>query len=1149
MSLTNSLCRGYDVNTTNGNVLGGSNDVSKMTKGQFLDMLSADPIMRDFRGFMASLPLSVKELERFRVTVLRDPESFLYKNAHDDVIGRIQVGNAGKVLQQQAVIRTYLTAEQKSIVSESRPHLNIKYLDKELMGHGMAHAQRTLDCVEQMRMVPAGESVLEIGGNLVTTILKGLDNWTVTAPRINFRDGVRGSSYKAFSRRVLSGVVKLSDRAQIVWNKWNEDNDSVCLFQRAEDVCKKFDWVYAQHSLYDVGLDNLMKIMHNTSAKGCYGSLIMNVNTLNEIKGELPALGGYFERCDKDNTSISFGFHGDPSMMYTHEFDKYKEYYNDKLISYKGIDYLYKVYDRSADTVKYMCMRLGDAVKHKTFTNPVYVKTGLSGWLRIKAPIVNVDTPVTSLRHVRHIEYVVPGATFWAALERLKVEGGKWERSHIYNYVRSQDVRLVINNVCVKATDKIPTDVFSHLVSVLHVLSEYEIAEERTNIKEVSAAMQDRRFGGSEKGFFAGVWRSFVRSVGNGFSGLRNDIRESLLLKVKALGDIPTITACSDLELFSERVGQAYTSGRGCETVVPEAFEDLDNDETRARLINEALLDEELSEEEKEELRSYLDTPDDSSSDSEVDLSCVSSGGSEISTALTDFDASKPEILDDGDYLAGVEYDGEVVLAIQEYSNIQKYLHDEVVGEVKYFWNQTSNLDRSPGKNISDCRRPNKKKAGDLSVDELTHNYLFVVDGIVSHALLPKVGTADDYSCVIRFDNNKRVSIINKSGVAYVDVPNGWYYVNDNLKVFNAQGLNNAAMSVLLDPSLIKLPKNVTMVDGVPGCGKTTYICDELFECYDSGIYNFVVLVASKKSCVDTKDRLLYGREHDKLWCAEISKRVRTLDSFLLRPFKDSPDILFIDEGRMAHSGQLLMVMSMLTPRRVKVLGDPQQVPYVNFSKVSMLYRDFTMWNDIETKFDTYRLSVKAAACVLHMYEGKLRVKGVKNNGSPYMGELSVVKINSINDIPKEDVMHSCFMQAEKETLLKGKYCKNHSRSSEHSCKVKTVVEIQGSDTDNLSIVRFESRVLKDSIYSEAKRVNSVLTRSCNKVTYYTACDTDMLATWIRVGCTYENMARVRGEYDGFDDDGKFVYNLKKPYVAPKFSQLASAAGFVSSVY
>jgi len=332
----------------------------------------------------------------------------------------------------------------------------------------------------------------------------------------------------------------------------------------------------------------------------------------------------------------------------------------------------------------------------------------------------------------------------------------------------------------------------------------------------------------------------------------------------------------------------------------------------------------------------------------------------------------------------------------------------------------------------------------------------------------------------------------------------------------------------------------------VPGCGKTTYICNLIEQYRDTDCKDFMVLVAAKKSREDTFNRLCDGVDVDDPWYNVLKERVRTVDSFCLRPGLYKPELLLFDEARMLHSGQVIMAINLLKPKRVVMLGDPQQVPYVNFTNVLMLHGEFKWHTSVEHQYNTYRLPVRVAAIVSHMYDGMLRVKGTKDNGKPYDGDVAVVKINSLSEVPRiPGTFYMCFFQYEKVELLHGGFCPNHSRNPDHVCNVATVVEAQGSDKRDVIIVRLDNRGRTGTIQSEARRVNSALTRCWKSVKYYTTYDNDMMSTWIRVGDTDDNRRRVLGEFDiNLGDGGDIEYNILNDYKPPAFGALARRKGF-----
>lgn len=1128
----------------------------------FLASVSADTSVSHMRDFLGVTGLSTSMLETLVNTMKRDPSSPVYTRATQKLVSSLNKREEEVSSRLTVHVRPFLTAEQKHVVSASRPHLNIKFGDTQHMSHSMANMQRKLDEAEQVRLIPDTDSVLEIGGNPVSAILRGRENWIVTTPIIDLRDGQRGNAFAKFVDSVKRGSKVLRPESQRVWNKYIQNPGSFVRKECAEKIKDvQVDWIYAQHSLYDVGLENLACIMFNTKARGCYGSIVMNESTLYEESGELPALGGYFERCGKNMEYIQFGFHGDPSFLYRHKFSEYAKYFYSTTLYYRGELYAYTVYNRYADTVQYRCMRMSNTRIYEPLPSLVYKFTGKAKWLRITGPYVDGDRAPTASDRVKQLEYFVPASTALLVMERLKVEKGAWDRSVLLSYMRSQDVRFVINNVVVKAQNRIPNAVFHHLAAVLQVMAEHEVHEERKAIADVTSAMKIRRDGGRDLLYI----NKLINGFGSWVSGLRqqltNPTREFLLSRFKAWEYIPTISECTDIEkvmiarvapMISQRVYEEFQPT--VETV--DLPVDLD---VQRGLLEVALTDDSLSEEEVMEIKSMLESlpKSDDAGDKVVDVvtgnddtdasssSCGSSCDATESSIGTSVDE---DVVYCHDPLDGVVINEEVVQSISEFGRIQKASHDAVIGEAVYFRGQTS-IGKKPSlngcKTATSVVKPTDNTAK-LSVDDLQHNYLRVVNNVVVESFRPQVGNPTDYQWFLK-DNNK-CKIDNHDGECATTAPDGWYYVNQHFTVLINKELEAAANKVLLDPTLINV-RPMKAINGVPGCGKTTYICNIVKQFMDTNCKDFFVAVAAKKSQLDTLNRLLRDLgEHDP-WRKILKQRIRTVDSFVLKPLELKPEVFFIDEGRMLHSGQVMAAVHLLNPQRVEILGDPQQVPYVNFSNVFMMHGSSLKFEQTVEHNITYRLPIRVAAMVAHMYDGKIRVGGKKNNGSPFEGDTSVIKINAYNEVPKlSNVLYICFYQWEKKQLIQSGYCKNHSTNADHRCSVLSVVEAQGSDFADVIVVRLEPRSRRGTIYSEPQRVNSALTRAWRSVKYYTTCDNDMLATWMRVGATNESISRVMGEYD-ITLGEEVLYNELCEYKKPDFRKLASKAKFTTIDY
>lgn len=1129
------------------------------TRLGYFEGMAVDPKVKHLRTFFQELPFGVNELMVIRNTMEHDPSSPIYSYAAEQIIAAMESRETESGTRFKVSVRGHLTQSQSNEVAMSRPHLDIEFHNTDMMSHSMAHAQRALDLAEQLRMIPKGSSVLEIGGNLVANILRGYENWCTTAPLLDMRDGIRATAARSFASRLGRNLLKLRPKARAAWEKYAANPDRYYRTCRAEDVTDvKADWIFAQHSLYDVGLTNLVKIIHNCGAKGAIGSIIMNESTLFDDSGDCKAVGGYFRRSD-NGENIEFGFNGDPSFMYIHKFSEYKRYYHSTCIQYEGCTYSYHPYDRSADTIKYVCMKLSEGVSYKPLPQDIYRYTGRAEWLRVKGPVVDGDKRLSDSRRVSNVEYFVPKDTVLATIERLKLEGGSWELTKLIAYLRSQDVRFVNNNICVKAKDKIPHEVFQHLATLLHVLVEYEVAIERRSVRDIAESMIKRREGGAEMRLFDAALAGIKSLVASPFNALVERLRSKALSKFKVWESIPVIEECSGIErYFIDRVLNVGVQKKLDEKVVVVEPIDVPFDvDGRREMLELALEDETLSDDDREELKGFLSllpekvvkvTSDvdsgvgDVGSDDDVVPGICDSEDSPADTTPDYSDISIPDFMD------GIDYDRQRVGAIKEFVDIQKTLDASVIEECLFFWAATS-VNKVPVDGASLARYKPTERMVQISNEDLQHNYLRVIAGEVVSSARPGVGGPGDYNCVIDPKLKMKVCIVKRKNRFFAQVADGNYYVNGNLKIFNSRELANFAARQILDPTLL-ISTKIKLVDGVPGCGKTYYVRELLEDFRQRGNESFVVLIAAKKSCEHTKLRLVEGLKDDDPWRKVIDNRVRTVDSYCLNPSLCDPELLIVDEARMVHAGQLYALISHMRPASVETLGDPQQVPYVNFTSIPMS-KSVLVGDSVDSKNHSYRLSVRGAACALHMYDGLLRVKGTKDKGKPFEGKISVNLISSVNEIPKSserDVIYICFYQWEKKEMIKAGFCPGHNSSREHVCKVFTVVEAQGSDCGKAVIVSLEPRAKTGTIRSQVKRVNSVLTRSWNVIDCYTMCITDMVSVWLRTLQTDENIKRVQGYYDTVEN-GVITYNALLKYTKPDFVLLSQAAGIRSVDY
>lgn len=1143
-----------------GLVTGGQAEVVA-AKIRYVQSLPA--LFQPYTKELVSLPVALDTLKRLVSCVERDPNSVLRQQAGAMITESVLELERKVKKKPTVLVGAVLTAQQQLLMAANRAEFNLVFRNSRQMQHGVAATMRLLDRRWQMGYIPLGDSVLEVGAYPTHAIQEGLTNWKVSAPYIDYRDGPRGVAYTSYMRAVESGVAKLSPRSQEVYRIFRDRPDEFFLRSRAEDIVGlKVDWLFLQHSAYDISMENLAKMMHNTGAKGGYGSLVGTLDCLYQDSGRIAALQCHFTRRGE---RITFGFEGDSSFMYDHDFYQYSRYFRDQHLTYDYTDeegracrdvYAYRVMNLHAGAVYYGITRVSNTKVYRALPDREFYNRQRADWLRIKGVWVNSHKVMWSGKHAYDpLEYFVPKDTFSRIRERVRISPGI-TYAELISYARSQDVRFVVNGRTVKASHHIPQDVFEHAVLVAWALTQHEMKQLHANVAHATAAMHSLRAGKTMTylPFFFGeniIWANVVNFFRSGYAGIHAFMAGKLYFNDL----IPEILEGTDIEEVDiARVGalpplhdEPHPQDVDAGDPVDLDFDPREQLETLRALVD--VVDDDEREELEEtirELESALEGEDDETS---------SSSGDSVATFSTNVTIPDKTVLDDvSEHLEGegVDCDEAGLATVGEYVAICLEQHKRKMEEAAYFHAVTSvelTPSRAKCEYVTQCPLPNAVTR--MSSDGFQHQYYRVRKGVVVDVFRRDALQLGEVQFVYNHHQRAKAKVRRNGEDWLVEVPDGWYYTYTGFMVENAKELADAATRVAINPLEFRLPEEQVAVWGVPGCGKTWQIRQLAKKALARGDMNFMILVSASRSCEDTKLGILSDAVEHPEHHEELSRRVRTLDSFLMHLFDTRRealvvDSLWIDEALMAHAGQVFAAMAALRPRSVTMFGDDQQVPYVNFVEAAIPLRLGLEWRFSEVRwvYDTIRLSVTAAASVLHMYEGKIRVKAVE--GHPIAeGTAEVVKVAALASVPRpvhaDPKKHLCltFSQQDKADMIKQGFCLTHPKrfDAEHSkiCQVRTIVEAQGADTEFVTLYRSETRRV-DGIYSQAKRVNVALTRAKRGTVYYTANDRDMATLWILSGKTVENFRRVRGEYDEIDDKGVTHYNKLLPYKTPNWA-------------
>lgn len=307
----------------------------------------------------------------------------------------------------------------------------------------------------------------------------------------------------------------------------------------------------------------------------------------------------------------------------------------------------------------------------------------------------------------------------------------------------------------------------------------------------------------------------------------------------------------------------------------------------------------------------------------------------------------------------------------------------------------------------------------------------------------------------------------------------GYHYVISDLTMLkNEQKIFNNLLK-FFERSKFGKELKVKLIDGVPGCGKSTWILN------NADLYRQVVLATARSSTDDLRSRFTAPTEKGGMAVPEkvAATQVRTVDSFFLNPGKTQRVNSFhFDEALMSHYGMIVFCAKMLKAELVICQGDTKQIPFINrVDQIVLTHHTFPRERLIvEEKRESYRIP----ADVAYMLNKKRYYSGeeVKTHNKVVRSVMSKV-IPTANNLPLiPGMQYLTFLQSDKavvQSLLKDAGVK---------AKVSTVHEAQGETFQDVCWTRLMKT--DNNIYPGGKDHQSYnivgLTRHTRSLVYYT---------------------------------------------------------------
>lgn len=272
-----------------------------------------------------------------------------------------------------------------------------------------------------------------------------------------------------------------------------------------------------------------------------------------------------------------------------------------------------------------------------------------------------------------------------------------------------------------------------------------------------------------------------------------------------------------------------------------------------------------------------------------------------------------------------------------------------------------------------------------------------------------------------------------------------------------------------IDSMKLRVP-DIEWVNGVPGCGKTEFIVVN----HRAGVD--LVLTSTTEGVEDIRRRVKKPEHKDSY---------RTIASVLVNGVgKKTYARIIIDEALMVHAGAVAALCAVVGCKSVMLLGDKNQIPYIDFDHVcTQRYSDISKYSAVSKNLRcTYRCPIDVCYVLRDCYPGIYTENNCARSMSvrPYSGSV----------IPKrEGVLYLSHLKADKEMLV------NNGYGRMKGSKVLTVHEAQGLVSDHVIMVRSQTKPLQ--VYDLSGHAIVAISRHRKTFVYFTDTD-DAVSKFVR---------------------------------------------------
>jgi len=435
--------------------------------------------------------------------ILSNPTSTLNTRLVDLMTQNIT--NSRNVRKITSVTIPYaLTAFQTNAIQSAFSELKINFKNDKVHPHAMAAAVRK--CEETLlfyrlnysssSMIPKGYDVYikDIGGNIRSHIQRSRLNIHSCMPVLDVRDAVRQvDAYDAMRRRAhqdkknFGPIIQCPVKLRAIYCQ----RKAQCCPLRAQKIM-------FVHSMYDMSPTDIADAMELAFAECGYGVMLFDPMMIFEDKGVIDDVLCHWEieREGSIRKKIKFSFENDSSFMYVHDFKNYFSIMTLPVyVSSRGLVFVSERIDYRMGAYHFKITRV---IANKIPKSNLDFKI----WAPKRNPMMTVTyydydpsaySKITS-KYFKKKEMVMPRVIVEKGMRyALSLSQTKFTVNSIYEYLRSVNVRVVVNGVSVMSDNGLSPAPLYELAHAIYLWAFSKRFEQSEIVKIITESIQDER--------------------------------------------------------------------------------------------------------------------------------------------------------------------------------------------------------------------------------------------------------------------------------------------------------------------------------------------------------------------------------------------------------------------------------------------------------------------------------------------------------------------------------------------------------------------------------------------------------------------------------------------------------------------------------